>query len=142
MKDEADPVSPDEIVVRLIWSDYYRPKMSEIVRAGAFRPKKNEMDGISVFRAACLNDPRDALAVIDPAKRDKYAIALLSVSELAALGLTVQPARIDALPGHAVVPELNIATQADDSTKSEDLQKALAAIAARNVIPPTTTGQP
>jgi len=76
MKDETSPVSPDEIVVRLIWKDFHKPGQAVSISEGAFRPKPNETDGISVFRAACLNDPRDILTVIASEKRDKYALAL------------------------------------------------------------------
>lgn len=134
MKDETTPVSPDELVVRLIWKDFYTPGQPAPVGEGAFRPKRNETDGISVFRAACLNDPSDVLAVIAPEKRDKYALALVPVSELLSLGLTVQPAKIDALAGHAVVPELNVLAGATNRA----LLRQLAAIAARNLIPPTS----
>jgi len=136
MKDEASPVSPDEMVVRLIWKDFHKPGQAVSIGEGAFRPKPNETDGISVFRAACLDDTRDVLAVIAPEKRDKYALALLPVSELLALGLTVQPARIEALPGHAVVPELNI-TGIPTGPAGKTLLRQLAAIAAKNLIPPT-----
>lgn len=134
MKDETSPVSPDEVVARLIWKDFYKPTEPVPVREGAFRPKPGETDGISVFRAACLNDPRDVLAVIAPEKRDKYALALLPVSELLMLGLTVQPAKIDTIPGHAVIPELNI-TGIPTGPAGRALLRQLAAIAAKSLIP-------
>lgn len=136
MKDETAPVSPDEVVVRLIWKDFLKPSHAVPIGDRAFLPKPNETDGISVFRAACLNDPSDVLAVIAPEKRDKYALALLPVSELAALGLTVQPATIEAIPGHAVIAELNIDTFNTDKAKCQAVQRQLAAIASRNVIRP------
>lgn len=85
MKSEEDPVTPDESVLRLIWIDYFKPDLAMSVQPGAFEPRKNEIDGISVFRIACLNDPRDALAVIAEEKREKYAIAVLPVAGLAAI---------------------------------------------------------
>jgi hypothetical protein len=108
MKQENEPVSPDELLIRLIWKDHYDPNEEVVIQMGAFRPKKNEVDGISVFRAACLKDPEDALAVIAEEKRDKYGIVLLPVRELTALGLSVHSARIEEIAGHAVLPELNV----------------------------------
>jgi hypothetical protein len=135
MTDETSPVSPDEVVVRLIWVAFYTPDRPVPVSEGAFRPKPGETDGISVFRTACLNDPRDVLAVISPDKRDKYALALVPVSELMALGLTVCPAKIDAVPGHAVVPELNV-TGIPAGAAGRALLRQLAVIASKNLIPP------
>jgi hypothetical protein len=136
MKDETSPVSPDEIVVRLVWHHFYKPGPPASVSDRAFLPKPDETDGISVFRAACLSDPTDVLTVIAPDKRDKYALALLPVAEILALGLSVQPAKIDALPGHAVITELNIDTFKSDKAKCQGLQRQLAAIATKNLIPP------
>lgn len=137
MKDETSPVSPDEIVVRLIWKDFYKPDQPKPVGERAFRPRPDETGGISVFRAACLSDPRDVLSVIAPEKRDKYALALLPVSELLALGLSVTPAKIDAIPGHAVLPEVTIGFHTADKAKCQVVQRQLAALAAKNLIPPT-----
>jgi hypothetical protein len=84
LKNEDEPIQPDECVVRLIWQDYFQPELALPIQPGAFEPRKNETDGISVFRLACLKDARDALAVIAEEKREKYAIAVLSVAEISA----------------------------------------------------------
>ena len=136
MKDESSPITSDELVIRLIWSDFYRPDLTEVIRERAFKPREEETDGISVFRSECLSDPRDALAVMSPEKQAKYALALLPVAEILALGLTVQPAMIHRVPGHAAIPELTITALTNDSVKCKDLQRQLATIASRNVIPP------
>ena len=136
MKDEDSPVSPDEIVVRLIWKDYYRPNEARLVRDRAFLPRPSDDIGLSVFRLACLGDARGALAVMAPEKRDQYALALLPVADLLALGLSVEPAKIETVPGHAVIPELNAALVASDGKRCADIQKALVALAAKNLIPP------
>lgn len=136
MKDENSPVSPDEVVVRLIWTDFYKPGAATPVRDRAFLPRPNEDTGISVFRLACLTDAKDALAAIAPDKQGKYALSLIAVAELAAIGLTVQPAKIDTVPGHAVIPELNNSLAATDAKTCLEIQKKLAALAAKNLIPP------
>jgi hypothetical protein len=136
MKDERDPVSPDEVVVRLIWADFYKPNAAAIIRDRAFLPRTDEEAGISVFRLACLQEPQDALAVMAPEKRGRYGLALIAVAELAALGLSVEPARIDKVPGHAVIPELNSNLAASDSKRCSELQSCLAKLAAMNLIPP------
>lgn len=136
MKDENAPVSPDEVVVRLVWTDFYKPNLAVPVRDRAFLPRASDDTGLSVFRLACLADARDALAAIAPDKRDKYALALIPVAELTALGLSVEPAKIDAAPGHAVIPELNSGLLAADPGKCAEFQHKLAAVAAKNLIPP------
>jgi hypothetical protein len=111
MASEDEPVSPDEAVLRLIWVDYFKPDL-----------------------AACLSDPRDALKVIAAEKRDRYAIALLPVAELSKFALTVQPAKIVEVPGHAVLPELNIVACKANRVVCKTLQKQLAEIASRMVV--------
>ncbi len=136
MKDEDEPVTPDESVVRLVWGAFLRPGEPVPVQPVAFKPRDDETDGISVFRAACLNDPKDALAAMTPDKRARYAIAVIPVAELLALGLSVKPAKIDAVPGHAVIPELNITAVKSDRAWWKVLQLQLVELAAKNLIPP------
>ena len=136
MKDEASPVSPDEIVVRLIWKDFYRPGTNETVLDRGFLPRSNERAGISVFRLACLADPTDALKVMAPEKRGGYAMGLVPVAELTALGLSVEPDKVDEVPGHALIPELSAALFVDDPARCRDLQHRLAVLAAKNLIAP------
>ncbi len=134
MKQEDEPVEPGETVLRLIWSDFLKPGLDMPVQPGAFEPRKNETDGISVFRAACLADASLTLEVIAEEKRGKYAIASLLVSELSMLGLTVVPARIEKVPGHAVLVELNIVNCKADKPRCRALQKQLAEIASRSIV--------
>jgi hypothetical protein len=134
MKDEDSPVTSDELVLRLIWEDFYVPGRPVPVRDRAFLPKKNEIEGISVFRLACLAHPEDALVVIAPDKRKRYGIAAIPVAELTALGLTVQPAKIDMIPGHAVLLELNAEAEAADAPRWAIVRERLARIASQTVL--------
>lgn len=129
-------MTPDESVVRLVWGQFLRPGSSLAVLPVAFKPRANETDGISVFRAACLAEPADALAAMLPDKRHRYAIAVIPVAELTALGRSVVPAKVDAAPGHAVVPELNITAVDADGTRWKTILIELARLAARNLTPP------
>jgi hypothetical protein len=136
MKSEDEPVTPDELVVRLIWHQFLRPNEPVPVQPVAFKPRDDETEGISVFRLACLSDPRDALAAMLPEKRDRYAIAVLPVAELLALGLSVKPAKIESVPGHAVIPELNITAVKAGRLWWKELQLKLVELAAKNQTPP------
>ncbi|HEX4606749.1 MAG TPA: hypothetical protein VH092_00955 [Urbifossiella sp.] len=137
MTSENEPVSPEEFVIRLIWTAYYNPGLPLPVQSSGFAPRDDETDGISVFRAACVAYPEDVLVVFAGEKRDRYAIALLPVAEILKLGLTVRPAPIPAIPGHAVLPELSITATKADKPFWRGVQKQLAVIAnARIVRPP------
>jgi hypothetical protein len=134
MKDEADPVTPDEWLVRLIWGEFFAPADALPVRPVAFRPRPDETDGISMFRLACVSRAEDVLAVIALEKQPKYAIAVVPVTELVSLGLTVKPARIETIPGHVVIPELISITAKADKKRLETIQIRLAEIANQNMI--------
>jgi hypothetical protein len=134
MKGEDEPIEADELVVRCIWTFHYKPALAAPVVREAFEPRKDETDGISVYRLACLTSSEQALEAFAEDKRDRYAIAMLQVSEIEKLGLTVVPARIERVPGHAVIPELNITAFLQDRAKSRETQKELTAIANRNIV--------
>lgn len=134
MKGEDEPVAPDEFVLRCIWTFNYKPALDQPIVREAFEPRKDELDGISIIRLACLRDAEQALDAFAVEKRDRYAIASLPVAEIIQLGLTVEPARIEAVPGHAVLPELNITLCRTDRAKCRRIQTELAAIANRNIV--------
>jgi hypothetical protein len=107
MKAEDEPVTEDEFVLRLIHPVYYKASLDLPVQPEAFRPLDSGEAGISVFRATCLGSPAQTLAALPEAKRPLYYIARLSVRDLRALKLSVRPDPIAAVPGHALLPELN-----------------------------------
>jgi hypothetical protein len=134
MKDENEPVSPDELVLRLVWQAFLDQRVVPPIHGRAFLPRPDETDGISVFRLACLADPADALAVMSAEKRDKYGIAVLPAAELQTLGLSVRPAKIDSVPGHSVIPELNAIECGANKDWCKTVQKRLAEIASRGIV--------
>lgn len=142
MKSEDEPVTDDELILRLIWRDFYKPGDPYTVKPRAFHPRDNETTGISVFRLACLEEPSDALlALPNPVNRSSYLIAALPVVELTTLGLTVTPDRIDAVPGHAVLSELNSASWANEKAIWLPRVEKLAQLAGQRIVHmPTGTG--
>jgi hypothetical protein len=136
VKSEDEPVTADERVVRLVWREFLRPGEPLPISPTAFKPRRDETDGISVFRVACLADAADALTAMQPAKRGGYAIATLPVADLTALGLTVRPARIDAVPGHALLPELNAAALVTGKYWCKTVMHKLAELASQHLTPP------
>src|SRR5207245_2581933 len=104
------------------------------IRYEAFEPKENETTGISVFRVACLTTPDQALHAVAERSRGGYAIALLPVADVLGLGLTVRPDPITSVPGHAVIPELNIVEYRSDKNRLRMVMKRLAEIASRGIV--------
>lgn len=135
MKSEDAPVTDDELVLRLVWRDFYKDGDPLKIKPRAFHPRDDETTGISVFRLACLVAPSDALrALPDPAKRTKYAIVAMSVAELKTLGITVTPDRNPSVPGHALLSELNSASWSTDKATWLPKVEKLAAASERCVM--------
>jgi hypothetical protein len=133
MKAETDPITEDEWLIRLVWEDRVTSRVP-IISPNAFEPRKTETDGISFYRRACLNDPADALLPFAADKRARYAIVQIPVSLLTTLGLSVRPAPIPDVPGHVVVPEINITDYLADKAPFTPIKLRLAEAASENII--------
>ena len=131
---ENEPISPDEFILRMVWRDFYRKELACPVLARAFKPREDEIDGISLFREGCLRMPEDALSVFVPEKRSGYAICRLSVAEVTSLGLSVRPATIIGVAGHVVISELNTASVAEEPRRWRNIQVKLADLASKGII--------
>ena len=134
MTPDFEPVAPDEFLIRCVWHDYYDPAVPVPVLARAFLPRKDETDGISVFRLACVSTAEDVLAVFAADKRDGYALALLPFAVLIGMGLTVTPASISTVAGHAVIQEMNVDRCKADKKWCDGIRQQLAVLASMNVI--------
>ncbi len=133
MKAETDPITQDEWLIRLVWETKVK-RQEPLIAAAAFEPLKNDTDGLSLFRVACLNDPADALLAVAEDKRPRYGIVQIPVSLLTDLGLSVRPAPIEGVPGHVVVPEINIADYTADKSRFTPIKLRLAEVASENII--------
>lgn len=134
MKLETEVISSDELVLRCIWGQYYIPALPLPVRDRAFAPRSDESNGISVFRLSCVYVAEDVLTVFAESKRDSYGIAILSVADLAALGLSVALSPIANVKGHAVIPELNADRCRVDKLWCDGIRKRLAVLASARMI--------
>jgi hypothetical protein len=110
MKAETDPITDDEFLLRRVRIERFRTDQVPIISPNAFEPRTQgrdpDTDGISFYRAACLNDP-DEILPGDPQRRRVNGIVRLSVSFLKSLNLSVV-SKLDArVKGHVVIPELN-----------------------------------
>lgn len=133
MKLESDPITEDEWLIRLVWETRVTDK-TPIIEPNSFEPRKDETDGISFFRAACLADPADVLAVIAEEKRPRYAIVQVPVSLFGQLGLIVEMAPIEKVAGHVVAANLNWTVYKSDKKRFTPIMLGLAEVASQNIL--------
>lgn len=133
MKAETDLITEDEWLIRLVWKTKVK-RQEPLIAAAAFEPLKNDTDGLSIFRAACLNNPTDALLAVAEDKRPRNGIVQIPLSLLTDLGLTVRAAPIDAVPGHVVVPEINITDYSAAKDRFTPIKARPAEVASQNII--------
>ena len=136
MKSEADPITDDEFVLRLIWHDFFTAGPPARVSDSAFTPKPNEPGGVSLYRASCSADASEILQVVALEKRSLYAIASLSVAALKGLGLTLVPHKNLAVAGHVMLEELTSASYKSDKAKWRPVLRRLAELAQANIVLP------
>ena len=133
-KDQGHPLSPDEYILRrvpaspgnkLINLDLPRP-----LDRTAFRPNKNDIFGISVFRELFVTPLR--IAKKGRKGPNSYYVVRLRVSDVRAAGFNAIPdPQTDQLPGHTLIPEINLGT---DKERSKELQLKLANLVTLNDI--------
>lgn len=138
MKPETDPITDDEWLLRLVWEDRFTKKVP-IISPRLFEPRIGnhpDIDGLSFFREACVANPADTLVVVNADKRARYGIVRIPVASLAKLSLSVQMSRIEMVPGHVVIPELNSTAFSDKANKPffTTTQLRLAEIASENIV--------
>jgi len=111
MKAEHDPITDDEWLLRRVHFQRFRTDRTPIISRSAFEPRIQgrdpDTDGISFYRAACLNDPEEILAMLEPQRREENGIVRLQVSFLKSLHLSVVSKPDARVKGHVVIPELN-----------------------------------
>lgn len=136
MKDQNDPITEDEWLLRLVWEDRF-VKRDPPISLNAFEPRDGrhpDTEGISLFREACVENPEDILAVVAADKRHRYGIVKIPVSMLAGQDLTVRPDNIEEVPGHVVMPELNLVAYSANPNDFLTKKQALARISSENIV--------
>lgn len=123
---------PDETLLRRIHKNHYKSEKQTPVERVAFEPNRNDMDGLSVFRAAFVS-PTDLVA----GSSDTYYVAKITVAELQRFSppLSVIPDSDPVQPpGHALIPEANFIRLKNEKYPSKELQRDLAKIASNNIV--------
>lgn len=107
----SDQATSDRRIFRRIHKHHYKRTQPIEILPVAFRPNKNDTDGISVFFSSDDGGPTAAeVAALGGRNPADFLVVELLESELSDLGVTVLEDNAPAsLLGHAVLPEINYA---------------------------------
>lgn len=132
-KDESEPITDDEWLIRLV--HFHRVTgRTPTIAPGSFEPNEGDADGISLFRAACLQNPLQVLDAIPLQKRDLKAIVQVPVGLLSALSIRVRPDPIPEVPGHVLALGINFGDYKADKSRFKPVFLRLAEIASEHII--------
>ena len=142
MKSESDAITDDEWLLRRVHRDRFRIGKMPFISPGAFEPRLPEkcrdpdIDGISLYRESCLANPEACLLPVAAEKRSEWGIVRILAAEIRRLGMSVNAAHDEQIPGHVVIPELSAtAFVVDrDGCKKRMHDMAVAASAEINVV--------
>jgi hypothetical protein len=137
MSGEAPLIDPDEPILRRIARSpgYYNPQKAPPVESGAFRPNKNDTEGLSVYLERDVSPAELVAATNKPA--DRFLVARLKAADFYGLGLSLVPnPQPEGPAGHVLVPEINFNAYNDHSKRAaiKEVMLALAELASRNIV--------
>jgi hypothetical protein len=132
MGDGTEPIEDDELLYRRIPQQlpYYDPSEGSKPGPKAFRPRKDDKTGISVFRAKYTTPKQVAMDGCS----ERYYVAVLCAGDIRANGLDVIPNVSGHAPGHAELPNLTYENRRTDV--AEEIQILLAHKLCREVLGP------
>lgn len=115
-----EPLADSELVYRRVPESYYPEPSEGKPDLLAFRPRKEDIRGISLARAKYIS--------IETAARSgaskPFFVAVLQVTELRQAGLEVLPDPKEGEPSHCLIPQIRHDTKRDSATL--EWQKLLA----------------
>ena len=136
MKPETDPITDDEWLLRRVRTEKFRTDQVPLISPNSFEPRVKgrdpDVDGISLFREACLANSLDVLATIASDRLHEYGIVRVPVSLLKSLQLSVESRPDPRILGHVVIPELNSATYLADKARFTPIKERLATVASED----------
>ena len=111
--DGTEPIAGNELIYRRIpvSQDWYNAAIDAKPHSQAFRPRPDDVTGLSVVRG----DPYNTIeqAALGPS-RAGYYVAILRASDLRAHGIDVVPRPVDGISGHAEITNLTAAIRDSD----------------------------
>ncbi|NQT41348.1 MAG: hypothetical protein HQ581_27920 [Planctomycetes bacterium] len=108
--DGTEPIADEELLYRRIPAAWYDPDVDPSVALDAFRPRKDDVTGLSICRAK-YKSAEEAAASERPGKI--YFIAVLRAGDLRRCGMEVVPRPLEGDPGHAEISSLNYRRRRD-----------------------------
>ena len=136
MKPESDPIADDEWLLRRVRMEQFRSDKLPVISPNAFEPRvagrEPDIDGISLYRQACLDSTEDVLATVRPERRHEYGIVRISVSFLKSIDLHVRSDPSDLVKGHVVIPELNAVDYSANKARFAGIKLAIATEASKD----------
>ena len=116
------PIEPQEELLRRVPPRYYPdPERAGTPKWITFQPTRNDTDGLSVNRRRFVPSLDDFSYNVARTKR--WNIAQLRAAQIAALGLHAEPRPEENDPGHAIIPELNIADYHAGGTRKTKIKE-------------------
>ncbi len=134
MIDETAVIADDEWLLRRIHTHHWGSPRAFEPRLPGPKVRDPDTTGISFYRQACLSDPADVLATVDPANWHAFGIVGISVASLKSLGLTVSPEPDSRINGHVVLPELRAELYGANKAAFAPLLLRLSELALQNVL--------
>lgn len=138
MNDEENPVLPEEFILRRIPLVFYNGLLVPPITTQAFRPRDDELDGLSFYRERFISAFELAQAMRVPGK---CYVARLLASEFMKYPLTLKP---DPQPhpapkGHIIIPELAFPIYIKNKTLHKDWHDEFAKLFSKDIVysPPT-----
>ena len=124
--DGSEPVTDDEIVFRRITekSGSYNPESDRPVAREAFRPNRNDVRGLSVWRE--LYKTADQAASAGARRGRRYFIVHIHVGQLREAGVVVEPSPEDGGPGHASLVNMNTSAYQQNKNAVRELAEKIA----------------
>ncbi len=106
-----------------------------VISPGAFEPRlpgrsrDPDVDGISLYREACLGTLEECLLPVSADKRPEWGIVRLPVSRIRILNMSLRSVHDDRVAGHVVIPELSAGAFQIDRNRCKALMHELAVMA-------------
>jgi hypothetical protein len=132
MSGAPEPIAEGEFVLRRVHRNHCSVGLPRTVHFAAFRPSREDISGLSVFREKYVSAAEVAASGRRPGE---YFVTRLPVKALHDLGLTIVPDVDAAAPrGHALIPELTHSAYERDKQRLKDVLLSLALLAGRAVV--------
>ena len=121
--DGTEPVADEELLYRRIpvSQHWYDPAAGPQPLLQAFRPRTDDVTGLSVMRGEPYNTAEQAA---QGSSKSGYYVAVLRVGDLRAHGIEVVPRPVEGKQGHAEITNLTAANR--DSDKAKRIMELLA----------------